>query len=49
MDEKDTAVTIQYLTFKLKEELFAIEISKIKEVFQFEEVTKVPRTPEFIR
>src|SRR5512143_2349599 len=41
--------TTQYLTFKLGEEVFAIEISKVREVLDFTNVTKVPRTPDFMR
>ena len=41
--------TSQYLTFTLDEELFALDISKVREVLEFTSVTKVPRTPEFMR
>lgn len=41
--------TMQYLTFKLDEEVYALEISKVREVLDFSKVTKVPRTPEFMR
>jgi purine-binding chemotaxis protein CheW len=43
------ADTIQYLTFKLGEEMFALDIAKVREVLDFTTVTKVPRTPEFMR
>jgi purine-binding chemotaxis protein CheW len=39
----------QYLTFKLEDEVFAVDISKVREVLDFTTVTKVPRTPEFMR
>jgi purine-binding chemotaxis protein CheW len=39
----------QYLTFTLDEELFALDIAKVREVLEFASVTKVPRTPEFMR
>ena len=39
----------QYLTFKLAEEVFALDISKVREVLDFTAITKVPRTPEFMR
>lgn len=39
----------QHLTFKLDDEIFAIDISKIREVLEFTSVTKVPRTPDFMR
>ncbi len=41
-------VAAQYLTFKLKEEVFAIEISKVREVLEYTTLTKVPRTPDFM-
>ncbi len=39
----------QYLTFRLGEEVFALEIGKVREVLDFSTVTKVPRTPPFMR
>ncbi|OGQ54938.1 MAG: chemotaxis protein CheW [Deltaproteobacteria bacterium RIFCSPLOWO2_02_FULL_53_8] len=39
----------QYLTFKLEDEIFALDISKVREVLDFTSVTKVPRTPDFMR
>ena len=41
--------TTQYLTYKLRDETFALDISKVREVLDFTTVTKVPRTPEFMR
>jgi purine-binding chemotaxis protein CheW len=41
--------TTQYLTFKLDDEVFALDISKVREVLDFTRVTKVPRTPDFMR
>jgi purine-binding chemotaxis protein CheW len=41
--------TTQYLSFKLGEEVFALDISKVREVLDFTTVTKVPRTPDFMR
>jgi len=45
----EIAQTTQYLTFKLGDEVFALDISKVREVLDFTSVTKVPRTPEFMR
>lgn len=39
----------QYLTFKLDDELYALDISQVREVLDFTTITKVPRTPEFMR
>jgi purine-binding chemotaxis protein CheW len=41
--------TTQYLTYKLDEEVFALDIGKVREVLDFTSITKVPRTPEFMR
>jgi purine-binding chemotaxis protein CheW len=38
----------QHLTFKLDKEVFAVDISKVREVLEFTTVTKVPQTPEFM-
>lgn len=39
----------QLLTFKLDDEVFAIEISRVREVLEYTQLTKVPRTPDFLR
>ena len=45
----ESAAPSQYLTFTLDKEQFAVDISKVREVLEFTSVTKVPRTPEFMR
>ncbi len=49
MNTAENIETRQYLTFKLGDEVFALDISKVREVLDFTGVTKVPRTPEFMR
>ena len=44
-----TAEPVQYLTFTLDGETFATEISQVREVLEYSHVTRVPRTPEFMR
>jgi len=39
----------QYLTFKLDQETYALDIIQVREVLDFSEVTKVPRMPDFMR
>ncbi len=39
----------QFLVFKLDGELFAVEVSGIREVLEFTAVTRVPRMPEHMR
>jgi purine-binding chemotaxis protein CheW len=41
--------TTQYLTFKLGDEIYALDIGKVREVLDFTTATKVPRTPDFMR
>ena len=41
--------TTQFLTYKLGDEVFALDITKVREVLDFTTVTKVPRTPDFMR
>lgn len=41
--------TTQYLSFKLHEEEFALDISKVREVLDFTRITRVPQTPGFMR
>ncbi len=49
MSGVEAAETIQYLTCTLGDEMFALEISKVREVLDFPALTKIPRTPEFMR
>jgi len=39
----------KYLTFRLADEEYGLEILKVQTIIQMQEVTKVPRTPDFIR
>ena len=39
----------KYLTFKLAEEEFGLEILKVQEIIQLQAITRVPRTPEYVR
>ena len=41
--------TTQYLTFKLDEEVFALDVAKVREILDFTTVTRVPQTPDFMR
>lgn len=46
----DTTMTkIQtYLSFILAEEIFAVEVSKVREVLEFPKITKIPKTPVYM-
>ncbi len=49
MSTAEITETTQFLTFQLKEEVFALEIVKVREVLELTSITKVPRTPTFMR
>lgn len=40
--------TRQYLTFKLSDETFAVDVSKVREILEFAAITKIPQTPEYM-
>ena len=49
VNENQDNLAGKYLTFKLAGETYGLEILKVQEIIGMMKVTKVPRTPEFIR
>ncbi|MEA2491159.1 MAG: purine-binding chemotaxis protein CheW, partial [Acidobacteriota bacterium] len=50
MNETTVATTQQqYLTFSVSGDEYALAILRVKEIIAFDTVTRVPRTPAFIR
>jgi purine-binding chemotaxis protein CheW len=41
--------TVQYLTFMLSNEIFAIDVGKVREILELTTISKVPQTPAFMR
>lgn len=41
--------TSQYLSFKLDDEVYALDINHVREVLDLTQMTKVPRMPDFMR
>jgi len=39
----------QFLTFTLGKEIFALDIGTVREVLELTSITKIPRTPDFMR
>ena len=39
----------QYITFKLGEESFAINVAQVREVLEISQITKVPTAPAYMR
>ncbi len=48
MDTNETTAE-QYLSFKIGEELFAVDVAKVREVLEIMPITKIPRAPEFMK
>ena len=38
----------QYLTFKLADEIFAVDVAKVREILEWTTITKVPQTPDYM-
>ncbi len=49
MAEAGTNNDNQYLTFTLEREQFALDIGSVREVLELVNITRVPRTPDYIR
>jgi len=41
--------TSQYMTFKLGDELFAVNVNQVREVLEKSRITRVPAAPEYMR
>ncbi len=48
MSVNEITDTRQYLTFRLGDEVYAIDVAKVREVLDFTMITKIPRTPDFM-
>jgi purine-binding chemotaxis protein CheW len=49
MKEEKSEATKSFLSFKLAEEHFAIEVVKIMEILEVPKITKVPQAPDFLK
>jgi purine-binding chemotaxis protein CheW len=47
--ERQTARAGKYLTFRLAAEEYGLEILKVQEIIKMMDITKIPRTPDFVR
>jgi purine-binding chemotaxis protein CheW len=48
MNETDGINSRQYVTFKLENELFGVEVTRTKEILSMTAVTQVPQTPDYL-
>jgi purine-binding chemotaxis protein CheW len=49
MSTQDVKEVSTYLTFSLGDETFALDVANVREVLDLIDLTKVPRTPDFMR
>ncbi len=49
MDSAQVTEMTKFVTFRLDEEVYGLEIGKVREVLDITNVTKVPQMPEFMR
>ncbi|MBN2406352.1 MAG: chemotaxis protein CheW [Elusimicrobia bacterium] len=49
MDKKESKISIrQLVSFKIAEEEFGVQITSVREIIRMQEITKVPRMPDFV-
>jgi purine-binding chemotaxis protein CheW len=48
MNQNEAKQTNQYLSFTMRDENFAIEISKVREVLDVSTLTRIPRMPDYL-
>jgi purine-binding chemotaxis protein CheW len=48
MNEKKNSESKQYLTFKLNEETFGVDVIQIREILEYLIITKIPQAPDFM-
>ncbi|HEY4788438.1 MAG TPA: chemotaxis protein CheW [Bacteroidales bacterium] len=49
MENNQNVRTNSYLTFKIEEEIYAANVSKVLSILELSKITKIPRTPDYIR
>lgn len=49
MNNNQISKTNSFLTFKIADELYAVNVTKVLSILELTKITKIPRTPEYIR
>ncbi|WP_419778594.1 chemotaxis protein CheW [Maridesulfovibrio sp.] len=49
MNTEINSTTNQYLTFTLNKDIYALDIASVREVLELTPITRIPRTPKFMR
>lgn len=45
----ETHATLQLVSFRLADEVYGIEITKVREIILISEITRIPQAPHFVR
>ena len=45
----DELAVTQYLTFTLADEVFSVDVARVREILEITNITKVPQVPDFMR
>ncbi len=48
MEIETSAEIRQYLSFRLRDEIFGVDVAQVREILDYIKVTKVPQTPDFM-
>ena len=49
MSTREIKYTALYLTFKLDQEMFAIDVAQVREILDLAPITKMPQAPDYMR
>lgn len=49
MAEPESQQTTQYLSFTLDDEIFAVDVARVREILEFKGTTRIPQVPDYLR
>lgn len=49
MADSDSQQTTQYLSFTLDDEIFAVDVARVREILEFKGTTRMPQVPDYLR
>jgi purine-binding chemotaxis protein CheW len=49
LDHKEIVEEIKVIVFRLKDEEYGVEVNQVKSIERLEHITRVPRTPHFVK
>ncbi|WP_314303728.1 chemotaxis protein CheW [Brevibacillus parabrevis] len=49
LDQKEIVSEVKVIVFRLKDEEYGVEVNQVKSIEKLEHITRVPRTPPFVK